>query len=90
MLFDNIKTIMRHKTILKEGMHRGFRKGVDAVPLGKQKDLKTALTAIIGGKTHCKLFYYVNGKTVIQPKVAKKIEKVFIRFDISPSDIWDE
>lgn len=81
---------MRHKTILEKGMHRGFRKGVDAIPLGKQKDLQSALASVIGGKTRCKVFNYINGRTIIQPKVAKKIEKVFSRFDISPGEIWDE
>lgn len=81
---------MRYKTILTEGMHRGFRKGVEAVPLGKQKDLQMALVAIIGGKTRCKLFNYVNGKTIIQPHVAKKIEKVFGQFNLPPGEIWDE
>lgn len=81
---------MRYKTILEKGMHRGFRKGVQAVPLGKQKDLQIALVSVIGGKTRCKLFNYVNGRTIIQPNISKKIENIFSKFDLSPSEIWDE
>lgn len=81
---------MRYKTVLNEGMHRGFRKGVEAVPLGKQKDLQMALVAVIGGKTRCKLFNYINGKTIIQPNISKKIERIFDNFGLPPGEIWDE
>lgn len=68
-------------------MHLGFRKGVDAVPMGMQTELKTELVAIIGGKTRCKLFNYINGKTIIRPEISKQIEAVFAKYSLF--DIWD-
>lgn len=78
----------RTKTILTKGMHRGFQKGYNAVPIGKQEELRMKLRIIIGGSTRAKMLYWKTGKTIIHPEMAKKIERVFKTYGIS--DIWDE
>ena len=78
----------REKIQLKPGMHRGFQKGYDQVPVGKIPELKTRLMRIVGGMTRAKMLYWRTGMTVIQPEDGGKIEAVFSSFGIT--DIWDE
>lgn len=78
----------RKPTVLQDGMHRGFRKGVDAVPSGSSAKLKVRLKKLIGG-SRSKLFYYINGYTIIQPEMSVKIEQIFSSYGIEPERIWD-
>lgn len=78
----------REKTKLINGMHRGFQKGYNQVPIGKQEELRMKLRILIGGATRCKMLYWKTGKTIIKADMAKKIERVFRGYGIT--DIWDE
>lgn len=80
---------MRTKTVLEEGMHRGFKRGMNAVVLGDVPKLRKDLRKVIGGKTACKMQYYINGTTITRKDVAKKIERVFAKYNVTPDMIWD-
>lgn len=77
----------RPKTELTEGMHRGFTRGYNALPIGKIEEANAKLIAVIKGKTRAKFLCWKNGKTIIPPKKAKQIERVFKEYGIT--DVWD-
>lgn len=79
----------RTKTILEPGMHRGFRRGMNAVTLGDMPKLRQDLRKVIGGKTNCKMFYYINGNTISRKDMSRKIERVFSKYGVTPDRIWD-
>jgi len=80
---------MRHKTILEEGMHRGFKRGLNAVTVGEAQQLRSELKEIIGGQTASKLTYYINGTTIIRQEMAQRIEKAFAQYGVAPEQVWD-
>ena len=79
----------RTKVILEPGMHRGFRRGMNAVALGDIPKLRRELRKVIGG-TGSKMYYYIVGKTIIREGKAQMIERVFGKYGITPDAIWDK
>lgn len=79
----------RRKIELTDGMHRGFNRGILAVSLGNQDELRHRLTLLIGG-TPSKFNYWKNGQTVINQEDATKIEIIFADYGVKPEHIWDK
>jgi len=80
---------MRHKTVLEPGMHRGFKRGINAVTVGDAQKLRAELKLLIGGKTSSKLTYHINGTTIIRKDLAVKIERIFSKYNVPAEQIWD-
>jgi len=70
-------------------MHRGFKRGYRSVAMGDIQQLRKELKKVIGGKTDCKMQYYINGTTIVRQDIAKKIERIFAKRGIKPEEIWD-
>ena len=76
----------RGRTILREGMHRGMRKGVEQVTVGDYWMVRDALLAIFGSR--CKMNRAISGQRIIYPDDAGRVEAVFKAHGIT--EVWDE
>ncbi len=76
----------RGRTILREGMHRGLRKGMAQVSMGDYWDVRDALLDIFGSRS--KMSRSINGQRIIYPDESRKVKELFDIFGIT--DIWDE
>lgn len=79
---------MRTKTVIADGLHRGFKKGVGNVPMARYKSFIDQMMESLGWSKF-QVHHYICGRTICKPEQVEAVEAVFKSFGIT-KNIWDE